>query len=172
MIRRSKPLARSTKPIRSRNSPRKCTFCWTGKSWLPLCPKTCPHCKGTGIEPRKPIPRKRAKPRRGPMRDPGYLEFLRVEGKCVACRRHCARHGYRDCPRCTTALGRCDPAHYRVNGRGSKGPDKEAIPLCREHHEQQTREGHAVFSSGYEFDWLWEAAAHYAVYQIWKEDQA
>jgi hypothetical protein len=29
---------------------RLCPGCWTGNSWLPLCPKCCPHCKGLGGE--------------------------------------------------------------------------------------------------------------------------
>lgn len=181
MIRRRTPLKRSTKPIRSRNSSRKCTHCWTGVGWLPLCPKTCPHCKGIGIEPRKPIPQKRAKPRRGPLRDPGYLAFLREEGDCVVCRiltrqwadrmRALGTDVTQLSPR--SLLNRaCDPAHGPVNGMRSKGPDNEALPLCRIHHEEQTSSTHALFAAKYGFEWQIEATGWFAAYQIWKEHTA
>lgn len=125
MIRRSKPLARSTKPI----------------------------------------PRKRAKPRRGPMRDPEYLAFLRSEGKCEPC---CIlkfdRIPFRE--------SRIEAAHGPVNGRGSKGPDNEAIPMCSMHHREQHQEGWKRFEarlSLFGFDRKREAATWYAAYLIWKE---
>lgn len=69
-------------------------------------------------------------------------------------------------------VGVCDPAHGPVNGTGSKGPDNEALPLCRDHHEYQAEIGHERFAQLYGFpfsDWRTEAAAHYALYLIWKE---
>ena len=110
----------------------------------------------------KPISRKRQKPRRGPLRDPGYLAFLREEGKCVVCYNALPSLG-------TSTLGMCDPAHGRVNGRGSKGPDNEAGPLCRPHHDEQTALGWEKFEECYMIDWKIEAAAWYKLYQIWKE---
>ena len=119
----------------------------------------------------KPIPRKRAKPRRvSVMRDPKYLLFLKHEGKCVACQIHCIRHGSAECQYCPGAsLGRCDPAHGPVNGRGSKGPDDGAIPLCRGHHEYQTGIGWEKFEAFYQFSREAEAKVWYAAYLIWRE---
>jgi hypothetical protein len=111
------------------------------------------------IARRKRIPCKRAKPRRGPLRDPGYLDFLRKECATVVALGFTGRH----------TVGRCDAAHGPANGRGSKGPDNEALPLTREQHEEQTKIGHAAFAAKYGFDWRHEAAAHYKAYQIWKE---
>ena len=59
-----------------------------------------------------------------------------------------------------------DPAHGPVNGRGSKGPDNEAIPLCRYHHEEQHRLGWPAFESKYGFSREKEAAAHYAAFLL------
>jgi len=108
---------------------------------------------------RKPIPRKRAKPRRGPLRDPGYLAFLREECACAVASGCTGRF----------SAGHCDAAHGRANGRGSKGPDKEALPLCREHHREQHSIGLRAFQETYGFEWLREAAAHYTAYQISRE---
>lgn len=123
---------------------------------------------------RKPIPRKRATPRRGPLRDRGYLNFLATEGQCVACREHCIRHGYSGgCKACRDlSIGHCDPAHGPANGLGSKGPDNEALPLCREHHEYQTGIGVTKFGVLYRFNWLIEAATWYDAYQIYKRSLA
>lgn len=104
------------------------------------------------IARRRSIPRKRATPRRGPFRDPGYLVFLRNECKSLI-----------------TAEYGCDPAHGPVNGRGSKGPDNEAVPLSRTLHDEQTRIGWPAFEAKYGIDRAREAAAHYTLYLIWKE---
>lgn len=110
----------------------------------------------------EPIARKRAKPRRGPMRDPGYLQFLREEGTCIT--------------RCGEGRGIygtwCDPAHGPVNGMRSKGPDREAVPLCRFHHEMQTSLGWPAFERRYSLDRAAEAKVWYAAYLIWKEHAA
>ena len=108
---------------------------------------------------RKPIPRKRTKPRRGPLRDPGYLAFLRERCPCIVALGFTSRY----------SLGKCDAAHGPVNGRGSKGPDNEALPLCREHHREQHSIGFRAFQEKHGFEWLREAAAHYTAYQISRE---
>jgi hypothetical protein len=72
---------------------------------------------------RTPIPRKRVKPRRGPLRDPQYRELLR--GKRCAC---CQRFGTRWNP--------VDLAHTENNGMRSKGPDSSCAPLCRMCHNE------------------------------------
>ena len=112
----------------------------------------------------KPIPRRRAKPRRGPLRDPGYLAFLREEGRCPAC-----SHDWRlrDFGGDTRHLGRlpCDPAHGPVNGKGSKGPDNEALPLCRVHHAEQHRLGWPAFEARYGFNRQRESEIWWSAYQ-------
>jgi hypothetical protein len=110
----------------------------------------------------KRIPaRRKGGARRGPAgippeqwRNPAYLAFLREEGKCGVL--HCGSR-------------RCDPAHGPVNGRGSKGPDAEAAPLCRYHHERQHALGWTKFQEAYGYDRALEAAAWWAVWLIWKE---
>lgn len=110
----------------------------------------------------KPIPRKRAKPRRGPLRDPGYLAFLRGNARCAVGIR-CVCHG---------RVGGCDAAHGPVNGMRSKGPDNEAVALCPAHHEEQHRIGWPAFERKYDFSRAEEAEAWYAAYRIWKEHNA
>jgi len=106
---------------------------------------------------RKPIPRKRAKPRRGPLRDPGYLKFLRAACRCVA----------EDDDNHSPSI---EAAHGPVNGLGSKGPDNEALPLCRFHHLIQHAMGWAAFEAEYfGRSRQFEAAAQYEAYQIWRE---
>lgn len=45
-----------------------------------------------------------------------------------------------------------DAAHGPVNGMGSKGPDSEAIALCRTHHREQHRIGWPAFEKKYDID--------------------
>jgi len=68
------------------------------------------------MKPRAPIKRRREGVRRGPLRCPEYLDWLRDQS-CAVCGRRPA-----------------EPAHGPVNGIGSKGPDNEAVPLCHLHH--------------------------------------
>lgn len=85
--------------------------------------------------------RRRRKARRVSVaRDPGYLAFLRSEGRCSPCLQD---H--------TTARQHAviDPAHGPVNGLSSKGSDLEAIPLCRIHHSEQTAVGWREFCRRY-----------------------
>lgn len=106
-----------------------------------------------------PSRRRAGKPRRGPpdipadrWRNPGYLQFLRNEGKCLICQ------------------GRgCDPAHGPVNGQSSKGPDSGAGPLCRAHHDEQHRIGWHSFECRYGFSREIESAVWWSAYQIWRE---
>jgi hypothetical protein len=118
------------------------------------------------------LTRKRAKPRRvSVLRDRGYLDWISAECTCVVCwlllptvKRH-------------TQVERMferiiDPAHGPVNGRGSKGADNEAIPLCRTHHDEQHQIGWSAFDAKYGIDRAHEARTHYAAYLIWKESQA
>ena len=110
----------------------------------------------------KPIARttrinaKRATPRRVSVhRDREYLDWLKAR-LCIACLPGSANCLLRD----------CDPAHGPSAGKGLKGPDNEAIPLCRHHHVEQHSIGWQEFESKYQFSREREAAAHYAVYQL------
>lgn len=82
----------------------------------------------------KPIPKRRAKPRRGPMRDPEYRAFLSIDGSCVACCMKLRVMGWRDPIRLPTEL--CDPCHTENGGMRMKGPDSSCAPLCRVHHDE------------------------------------
>jgi hypothetical protein len=120
----------------------------------------------------KRIPTRRAKPRRGPLsippeewRNPAYRQFLREEGRCVAC----PSADYTMLRKYLTV--QCDPAHGPPNGKGSKGPDAGCIPLCRAHHEEQHQMGWPAFEAQYGFNREREAAAWWKAFQIWKEAQ-
>lgn len=125
------------------------------------------------IRSSKPIPRRRDKPRRGPFRDEKYLAYLREECACYVCKEvNCIRHGYAGgCAYCALqSVGHCDPAHGPPAGRGQKGPDNEAIPLCRGHHEYQTQIGILRFEMNYApFVWKRVAAEYYARYLEWEK---
>ncbi len=108
----------------------------------------------------KRIPARRpGKPRRGPAgippdqwRNEKYLQFLRDHGVCVVCHWKYAK---------------CDPAHGPVNGRGSKGPDAGAIPLCRMHHDEQHEPGGwPAFQAKYGFDREKQAAVWWAAFKL------
>jgi hypothetical protein len=60
----------------------------------------------------RPIPRKRARPRRGPLRDSLYLKWLRSKP-------------------CACGCGRtpCQAAHTGNGGMRMKGPDSGCVPL-------------------------------------------
>ncbi len=132
------------------------------------------------IQRRTPItrsapPRKRrpGPPRRGPSevsadqwRNPSYLAFLRAEGRCVACPRGGRVFG---APITYGMNGVCDPAHGPVNGRGSKGPDAGAIPLCRAHHDRQHAIGWTAMEVEFEFSREREAAVWFAAFKILHE---
>jgi hypothetical protein len=113
--------------------------------------KRSPLARKTRLKQRTPVKAKRSKPRRGPMRAPGYLAWLR-DRKCVVC-------GW-------VYMSGVDAAHGPVNGRGSKGPDNEAVPLCSTHHAEQHRLSWPAFEAKYNIDRKKEAAALYAVYLI------
>ena len=115
---------------------------------------------------RTPVKKKRANPRRvSVFRCPEYLAWLR-ERRCVAC--VLLKMIYRD-RLCASGSMPIDPAHGPVNGRGSKGPDNEAIPLCRAHHQLQHAWGWPRFEKECGFSREKEAAAHFAAFQLTKE---
>jgi len=101
---------------------------------------------------RKAIPKKRAKARRGPMRDPKYRQW---------CRYHdCVVQPHQDCRYAGDGNG-SDPAHTQNNGTSSKGPDSSCVPLCRKHHDEYDA-GREAFEKKYGVDMKALAAEHYA----------
>lgn len=72
----------------------------------------------TGPKPRTPIRKRRSKPRRGPLRNNKYKQYL-YDKPCEVCG---------NIP--------SDPAHTKNNGTASKGPDSSCAPLCRLHHQE------------------------------------
>ncbi len=115
---------------------------------------------------RSPVRRKRpGKPRRGPVgipaeqwRNPAYLKFLR-HSACVAC-----YPALKD-QTVNFLFAGCDPAHGPTNGTSSKGPDAEAIPLCRKHHDYQHEIGWPAFEAEYGIDRRVIAAAWWKAFR-------
>ena len=110
--------------------------------------------------------RKRRKgTRRGPAsippeewRNPGYRRFLREDGWCFVCSLLVSRGD--PMPLDTE----CDPAHGPTLGMSMKGPDSGCIPLCRRHHDEQTKIGWPMFERGYGFDRERVSAVWWAAY--------
>jgi hypothetical protein len=123
----------------------------------------------------KPIRKRRpGPPRRGPAdippeewRNPEYLDFLREEGYCRACRIQ-PLNPYEYSALDTGRFG-MDPMHGPPNGGSQKGPDTGAIPGCRTHHDEQTRIGWPAFEAKYGFSREAEAAKWYRKFQLQQE---
>ena len=99
---------------------------------------------------------KRKEPRRGPMRDPAFLAYLRTQ-PCDACKAI-------DYPDRLRPCGIVQAAHGPVNGMSSKGPDVEAIALGEGHHREQHEIGWPAFEAKYKFNRAQVAARHYLNY--------
>jgi len=112
----------------------------------------CPAC---GRKYPRAIPKKRAKARRGPMRDPKYRRWCSTQW-CVVCRI------LSDDQR-PPAYHPIDPAHTQNNGTSSKGPDSSCAPLCRKHHDEYDA-GREAFEKKYGVDMKALAAEHYERY--------
>ena len=118
------------------------------------------------------VKKKRAKPRKGPMRNKGYREYLRVQ-PCVAC----TVSGFDFSGAYRSFIYR-EASHTVNNGMKSKGPDSSCIPLCRYHHDEMDgRLSTAIttkkaFAKKYGLDLKREAATHYLAYTTWKESQS
>jgi len=93
----------------------------------------------------KPIPRRRAKPRRGPLRCPAYRQWLK-DRRCSVC-----------------PATPSDPAHTANNGTGSKGPDSSCAPLCRVHHREYDA-GRKKFEAKYGIEMRTVAGAFWFVF--------
>ncbi len=75
---------------------------------------------------RTAIPRKRSKPRRGPLKDPKYLKFV-ASLHCAVC--------------CAFPV---EVAHVGERGLGQKCSDRETIPLCALHHRVSSMSHHSM----------------------------
>ncbi len=109
----------------------------------------------------KPIPERRAKLRRGPMRCPEYRAWLRHQHCCVCLGIARTDATKVDFYKCTPV----DPAHTQNNGMRSKGPDASCAPLCRVHHDEYDA-GRNVFEQKYRINMKLEAAVHWATYLL------
>lgn len=131
--------------------------------------RSVPIARRTRVKARRSTPR-----RVSVLRDQEYMDWLK-ERQCVACKTSFDVFSVKYQP--ITAFG-CliDPAHTVNNGRSSKGPDSSCIPLCRRHHDEMDgRLNTAIvtksqFAAKYGLDLAAEAAAHYALFLIDKEN--
>jgi hypothetical protein len=116
----------------------------------------CPNCKRA--MPR-PIPKRRAVPRKGPMRDPAYRRWCKRQPCALSGDRTGEFVTYR--PEIRRAV--IDPAHTRNNGMSSKGPDWSCVPLERALHDEYDadREG---FEKKYHVNMAELAREHYSRY--------
>ncbi len=141
--------------------------------------------KEAGVKPRKPLPRstkpiartplkrsvipivrQRAKLRRGPLKDPGYVEFLHGLN-CVACDRKPPTQAQASDWHALfgdAIVG----AHTANNGMRSKGPDSSRVPLCPGHHGLYDS-GRKAFEAEYAIDMKAEAAIHFLAYALGKK---
>lgn len=62
-------------------------------------------------------------------KDPAYLKWLQNQ-PCLVCN-----------TRKEQQRSRTEAAHVGLRGLSQKCPDREAIPLCRDHHREQHRHG-------------------------------
>jgi hypothetical protein len=92
----------------------------------------------------KAIRKKRAKPRRGPMRDPEYRRWVRENHFCELWIRK-PLGAIRWCE------GKVEAAHTERNGMSSKGPDSSCAPLCHRHHREYDA-GREAFEAKYGVD--------------------
>lgn len=106
----------------------------------------------TPLKRSRPIAKRRAKPRRGPMRDPEYRKWLRHECWCVA--------GLATGSETCSTFAFSEAAHTRNNGMRSKGPDSSCVPLCRRHHREYDA-ARKAFEAKYKLDMQKEAERHY-----------
>jgi hypothetical protein len=122
--------------------------------------------KRTALKPGRSRPNaKRPGVRRGPMRSRQYLDWLK-ERSCVGCATLPRSYWLQLASTEGRELSAVDPAHGPVNGTGSKGPDNEAVPLCRHHHDEQHRIGWPAFERKYGFSREKEAATHWAAFLL------
>ncbi len=103
----------------------------------------------------KPIPKRRANPRRGPLRCPAYRAWLRTLG--------CMMLG------CGAQFA--DAAHTLNNGMHSKGPDSSCVPLCRKHHREYDT-GRMAFERKYTINMPATAGIFWGIFWLqWEKKQ-
>lgn len=98
----------------------------------------------TNLPRRKPVRRKRSKPRRGPWRSREYRRHIAMEVYCCV-GELCGSES------CSKFIACNDAAHTQNNGMSSKGPDSSCVPLCRKHHLEYDR-GRKAFERKYGLD--------------------
>lgn len=119
---------------------------------------------------RTPVRKKRSKPRRGPMRDKGYRNWLKEQPCAVSDRIPLANGHVITFPKPVPGVftfdceQQTDPAHTVNNGMGSKGPDSSCAPLCRKHHREYDA-GREAFENKYGVDMKKIAAQNWARYE-------
>ena len=83
---------------------------------------------------RTPVKRKRSKPRRGRVRDPKYLAWIRTLPCILSACEHC---------RCFICAP-IEAAHVGERGLGQKCSDRETVPLCAAHHRLDRHSHHRL----------------------------
>lgn len=111
-----------------------------------------------------PVKKKRTTPRRvSVLRCRAYLDWLHGQ-PCVIGRLYGFPPEIVQKPHLNWKIRIIDPAHGPTVGLRVKGPDNEAISLCRFHHDQQTAWGWEAFEKRYDFDRAAEAKKLYALF--------
>ncbi len=95
----------------------------------------------------KPMPRKRSKPRRGPLKDPAYLDWIRSRN-CAVCM--LAGYGMPLCVQLPDRM-RSEAAHVGVRGLGQKCHDRQTVPLCDAHHRTGAYAHHVLGKAFWDF---------------------
>lgn len=133
--------------------------------------RSSPIARRTALERRTPVNRRRNKPRRVAVTrdaDDRHGEFLRSRPCAIAALHICN--------------GRIEAAHTSNNGRSSKGPDSERVPLCKKAHDEYDGKtklpgepmgaprGHKAFEAYYRIDMAREGRANYMLFEIAQEN--
>jgi len=96
----------------------------------------------------KPIQRKRSKLRRGALKDPAYLDWIRML-PCMICWPRMMFQVALDC--LPSGLPRSEAAHVGVRGLGQKCSDRESVPLCEVHHRTGAESHHVLGKNFWSF---------------------
>lgn len=103
------------------------------------------------------VKKRRAKPRRGPLRSVPYRSWLRNKLCAIETK-------FETGAMCWYVNAISDAAHTDNNGMGSKGPDSSCGPLCRGHHREYDA-GRVAFEKKYGVDMKAIAAELWARYE-------
>ncbi len=91
---------------------------------------------------RSPIKRKRATPRRGPIRDAAYLEWIRTL-PCLVCVHYESKQ-----------TRHTESCHVGLRGMGQRSSDRETVPLCGDHHRTGSTSHHVIGKTFWEWHGL------------------